>query len=69
MQQELTMMTVDNRTELDQVEGGTWMRCLGGIALGIMSGARTGSEFGPWGAAVGGGVGAIAGALSQCEWS
>ena len=67
MQQELTMMTVDNRTELDQVEGGTWKQCLGGIGLGILTGGSTGGQYGGWwGLGIGGAVGGIFGALAAC---
>ena len=37
---------------------------LGGMASGAMGGAAIGSMFGPWGTAIGGGLGATAGGLS-----
>jgi hypothetical protein len=45
MRQELTMTTVDNLTELEQVEGGNGLTCL----KTTLEGAKWGSFFGPVG--------------------
>jgi Bacteriocin class II with double-glycine leader peptide len=66
MQQELTMMTVDNRTELGQVKGGLSRECAGGIFFGGLAGAEIGGDFGPWGALIGYAVGGAVGALYAC---
>jgi hypothetical protein len=45
MRQELTMTTVDNLTELEQVEGGDLgitPQCFGGIGLGVLTGLSLG---------------------------
>ena len=65
MQQELTMTTVDNLTELEQVEGGA-PRTVGGAVTDVVTaaffvGAVGGYSFGPVGWAVGTLVGFLVG--------
>ena len=61
-------MTDEERRRLAEAEmnaptGPSGMDRAGGALKGGLSGAATGSVFGPWGTAIGGAVGALGGAL------
>ncbi|MFI3605881.1 Blp family class II bacteriocin [Vagococcus fluvialis] len=62
-----------NMQEIQQINGGNWVKCglgtLGGAALGGLSGAGKTIMLGPWalaGGAVGGIGGGMAGAAASC---
>ncbi|MEW5842851.1 MAG: Blp family class II bacteriocin [Bacteroidota bacterium] len=55
-----------NALQMDNIEGGSFWRCLGGTVGSGLLGVLAGAEFGPVGGILGGAGGLLVGAATFC---